>query len=239
LTSWAGVCNKRGVSQMNFISPMVSGRAAAVRQSTRVRLDRMSAMLLLAVLAVVLGVGCASSPEPQPYPDHLRPAVSNLLQEGDVLQIVFPGATDLNTIQKVPLDGVLQLPFAGPIPAAGKTTQELQDLILERYGTQLQLQEVTVTIQATSATIYVSGAVLRPGRIPIERPLTALEAVMEAGGLNPNRARPSRVVVIRHEDGQQVTYRVDLGRALSGKRSSPFYLRPFDIVHVPAKTFRL
>lgn len=220
---------------MKSTTPVTSRCAAAPQASGPSAVSN----LLLTLLAVALGVGCASTPETVSYPANLTPALSNLLQEGDVLQITFPGATDLNTVQKIPMDGVLQLPFAGPVPAAGKTTQELQDLILERYGSQLQLKEVTVTIQSTSATIYVSGAVLRPGRIPIERPLTALEAVMEAGGFEPNRARPSRVVVIRQEDGQQMTYRVDLSRPLNGELSNPFFLQPFDIVHVPAKTFRL
>lgn len=220
---------------------MISRFPLMKRWCAEVRQVLSSVGLTIGLMAAVawLGMGCASSSRGVSYPEHLTPLVSNELKEGDVIAIVFPGAPELNTVQKIPLDGVLQLPFAGPVPAAGLTTLELQDLILERYGTQLQLKEVTVSIQSTSATIYVSGAVLRPGRIPIERPLTALEAVMEAGGLDPNRARPSRVVVIRHEDGQQKTFAVDLSRALKGIQSNPFYLRPFDIVHVPSKTFRL
>jgi polysaccharide biosynthesis/export protein len=202
----------------------------------------------LPLVAVLLVASCALDPAPTaPGVDSRRAAdaglagrpVSNVLQEGDVLQITFPGATNLNTVQKIPLDGMLQLPFAGSIPASGRTTLELQDMILDRFGSQLQLQEVTVVTLSTSATVYVSGAVLRPGRIPIERPLTALEAVMEAGGLDSDRARPSRALVIRHEDGQQKTYPIDLKQALSGRPAEPFYLRPFDIVHVPTKTFNL
>jgi polysaccharide biosynthesis/export protein len=200
-----------------------------------------SILLTAAIFTLLSGLGCVSpsSEAPVSPPEHVLPPVSNVFKEGDVLQISFPGATNLNTIQKIPLDGVLQMPFAGPIPAVGKTPAELQALLLERYGSQLQLNEVNITIVASSATIYVSGAVLRPGRIPIERPLTALEAVMEAGGFDPTRARPNRAVVIRHEKGEQLTFRVDLRRALSGQPTEPFYLRPFDIVHVPAKTFNL
>ncbi len=167
------------------------------------------------------------------------PAAPNLLNEGDVLQIVFPGATNLNTVQKIPLDGMIHLPFAEPIPAAGKTTAEFQELILKSYADQLEHKEVTVTVTTPAATIYVSGAVLRPGPIPMERPLTALEAVMEAGGFDPNRARLSQTLVIRYEKGRQVTLRVDLKRALAGELADAFYLQPFDIVHVPVKTFHL
>jgi polysaccharide biosynthesis/export protein len=231
---------------MNDLFPVGRLRAAAFHSPG----PAAGLLLFLPLVAVLLLSSCASDPGPAaPGTEPRRPADLgrvgraapnlHLLQEGDVLQITFPGATNLNTVQKIPLDGMLQLPFAGSIPASGKTTLDLQDMILDRFGSQLQLQEVTVVTLSTSATIYVSGAVLRPGRIPIERPLTALEAVMEAGGLDFDRARPSRAIVIRHEDGQQKTYPIDLKQALSGRPGEPFYLRPFDIVHVPTKTFNL
>jgi protein involved in polysaccharide export with SLBB domain len=198
-----------------------------------------SAGVILCALLVWLCTGCATSRSPSSTPETAVPPASNLLREGDVLHVAFPGATNLNTALKIPLDGVIQLPFVGPIPAAGKTTAELQGSILERYGSQLQLKEVNITIVSTSATIYVSGAVLKPGRIPLERPLTVLEAVMEAGGFDPNRAKLGDVVVIRYVDGLQQTFRVDLRRTLSGKLTKAFYLKPFDVVHVPSKTFNL
>jgi hypothetical protein len=47
----------------------------------------------------------------------------------------------------------------------------------------------------------------------------------------------SRVTVLRLEGGEQRTYRLNLKRALRGADEKPFYLKPFDIVHVPTKTF--
>ena len=87
------------------------------------------------------------------------------------------------------------------------------------------------------ASVYVSGAVFRPGKVVMERPLTALEAVMEAGGFDPTRAKLSDASVLRIENGKEHAYHINLQKMLEGEVEAPFYLRPFDIVHVPSKTF--
>ena len=71
----------------------------------------------------------------------------------------------------------------------------------------------------------------------MERPLTVLQAIMEAGGFDSYRAKVSDVHVLRLEAGQQHTYRLNLKRTIDGTEKDPFYLQPFDIVHVPTKTF--
>ncbi len=69
--------------------------------------------------------------------------------------------------------------------------------------------------------------------------MTPLEAIMEAGGFDPDRARLAEVTVLRVEDGKQLTFRLNLKRVLQGTDPSPFYLKPFDVVHVPSRVFGL
>ncbi|MCS7338724.1 MAG: polysaccharide export protein [Verrucomicrobiae bacterium] len=159
------------------------------------------------------------------------------IQEGDVIRVMFEVETNLNTVVKVQLDGTITMPLIGTVRAAGKTATELQAELMQAYERVLKVNQLTVGIVSTSASVYVSGAVLKPGRIPMDRPLTALDAIMEAGGFDFTRARPSAVTVLRIENGTQVTYRLNLKRALEGKPQAPFYLKPFDIVHVPEKVF--
>ena len=121
--------------------------------------------------------------------------------------------------------------------AVGLTPEQLRADLMERYKKLLSVNEITVTVISVSASVYVSGAVLRPGRIPMDRPLTALEAIMEAGGFDSRRARIADVSVIRNENGKQQHFSVNLKRALTGQDPEPFYLKPFDIIHVPEKTF--
>ncbi len=92
---------------------------------------------------------------------------------------------------------------------------------------------------STIYSIYVGGAVHRPGKLPVDRPMTPLEAIMEAGGFDPDRARLAEVTVLRVEDGKQLTFRLNLKRVLQGTDPSPFYLKPFDVVHVPCRVFGL
>jgi polysaccharide export outer membrane protein len=195
-----------------------------------------SCCLALLAGALLFTVGCQST-NPVASGGTETERAASPLHEGDVLRITFGGDTNLNTTVKVQLDGTINLQLVGDVAAAGKTLRDLQTDLMQRYQPLLRVNELTVTLVTTSASVYVSGAVLRPGRIPMDRPLTVLEAVMEAGGLTPNRAKPTAVSVLRTEDGKQTHYRVNLQKMLRGEDSTPFLLKPFDIIYVPEKTF--
>jgi len=191
------------------------------------------------LIAILFCAGCStpnfSSFDPAAIPN--ASSRTNVIQEGDLVSITFQYSTNFNATQKVPLDGFLNLESVGLVLATGKTPVELQNEVARLYKPQIKEDVVTVKLLSTAAAVYVSGAVFHPGRIAMERPMTALQAVMEAGGFDPNRARLSGTTVLRLEAGHQKTFRLDLKRVLQGKEDSPFYLKPFDIVHVPTKTF--
>lgn len=161
------------------------------------------------------------------------------LQEGDVVKIAFDATTNLNTIVKLQLDGAITLPMVGAVKALGKTPIELRTELMKQYETLLKGEDITVSIVTAVTCVYVSGAVLRPGKISMERPLTLMDAIMEAGGFDNNRAKPSGVTVFRVENGKQQHFKVDMKRVLSGKNTEVFYLKPFDTIHVPERTFNL
>ena len=205
------------------------------------------ARMRMAVLFIALGfsaAGCASS-TPRGTPDGLSrteaPGTPNysttLLQEGDVLNISFQYSTNFNVVQKIPLDGSLNLESIGLVKAAGTTPIELQSELAKRYKPQIKDDVITVKLLAPSSSVYIVGAVLHAGRIPMDRPMTVLEAVIEAGGYEPTRANLSKVSVLRILDGKQRTYRVNLKRLIEGREPTPFYLKPSDVVHVPTKRF--
>jgi len=224
-------------SRMKTITPLIE-------KILRVGIGRLCVVPVAGFLLVALA-GCESVP-----PDFSgvtgfenptgvkAPAVESYqLQEGDVVKVSFEGDTNLTTVAKIQANGAISLPLTGEMKIAGKTLAETQTEVQERYKPLLKVNDATVTLMQTYAGVYISGAVLRPGRVSLERPLTALEAIMEAGGFNPNRAKSSAVTVIRLEGGQQKHYRLDLKKALKGYDPTPFYLKPQDIVHVPEKTF--
>jgi polysaccharide export outer membrane protein len=132
-------------------------------------------------------------------------------------------------------DAKIVVPLAGEVTAAGKTPGELEADLLEACGPQLQVKEVRVTVAASGYPVFVSGAVLRPGKLMATRPLALLEAIMESGGFDYTRANVKKVKVIREENGETKTYIINLKDAIAGKETVVFYLRPSDIVFVPER----
>jgi polysaccharide export outer membrane protein len=157
------------------------------------------------------------------------------LREGDALKISFPGTPNLDTMQTVRRDGRITMSIVGEVMAAGLTPTELEKELLKLYSTQLVSKEVSVSVVSSSFAVYVSGSVARPGKIMSDRPISVLQAIMEAGGFDSAKADMKAVVVIRREEGQTKNYTLNLKLVLEGKQSDQFFLKPFDIVYVPER----
>jgi polysaccharide export outer membrane protein len=201
------------------------------------RWPRLSAIALAVGMLAIFG-GCETPPsaasEAAPS-GSARPVEAFTLQEGDVLKISFPGAPNLDSTQTVRRDGKITLALVGELVAVGRTPTELEQELLKLYSTQLVTKEVSVMVVSSSYAIFVSGAVLHPGKILAERPLTALEAIMEAGGFDNAKADMKAVKVVRQEGGGTKNYILNLKTILDGKSSESFYLKRSDIVYVPEK----
>lgn len=157
------------------------------------------------------------------------------LREGDVLKVSFPGSPTLDTTQQIRRDGKITMPLAGEVDAAGMTPPALEKKLADLYAPQLDSKQVTVEVVSSSFPVYVTGMVMHPGKILSDHPISALEAVMEAGGFDYSTADLKDVVVIRREGNIMKNYKINLKAALQGKESEPFYLEPADIVYVPEK----
>jgi len=202
--------------------------------------------LLLPALAFLWGItGCKTNQTGQarektsPGQTVTAPATSPpaemTLREGDVVHVAFPASPSLDTTQQIRRDGKIVMPLIGEVTAAGKTPEELQNELIKRYEPQLSTKQVVVTVQSSVFTVYVTGAVLRPGPIQSDHPLTALEAVMEAGGFDPAKANLKAVTIVREEPDGTRKFTVNLKKAMQGEAGKPFYLKPSDIVNVPEK----
>jgi polysaccharide export outer membrane protein len=158
-----------------------------------------------------------------------------VLHEGDTLSVTFAGAPDLNTVAVIRRDGRITLKSLGEFKAAGLTPPEMEKELIKLYGPQLQTKEVTVAVQSSAFPVYVTGAVLRPGKILSDRPITALEAIMEAGGFDYGKANLKSIRVLRTQDGRTEHYTLNLKRVLNGQEQEQFALKPSDIIYVPEK----
>jgi protein involved in polysaccharide export with SLBB domain len=91
--------------------------------------------------------------------------------------------------------------------AAGLTPEELQQKLVGTCATQITTKEVTVALQSSAFPVFVTGSVIRPGKILSDHPITTLEAVAEVC------------------DGRTVSHlcrqALELNEDSSGRRSSP------------------
>ena len=185
----------------------------------------------------------AGDPTPAPLPQSVQKGTNAAetateiitLRESDVLKISFPANANLNTTQPIRRDGMISMPLVGEVKAAGKTPKQLEKDLIDLYSTQLLSKEVHVEVQSSTFPVYVTGAVLRPGKIVSDHSLTAFEAIMEAGGFDYTKANLKKVVVIRQEDGGSRKYLLNLKLVMEGNGGQPFQLKPGDTIFVPEK----
>lgn len=192
------------------------------------------------VAAVLLSVAlfmsaCSSTPPSSGVPVHV-PTDVQTLNPGDVIRIEYPGTPSIPTTeQQIRRDGRVNLTIIGEIKAVDKTPGELEKELITAYASQLTSKEIKVTVVASAFSVYVGGAVMKPGKVLPLRAVTVLDAIMEAGGFDETRANKKEVRVIRQEGEQVKTYYVNMRDVLNGVQATPFYLKAHDTVYVPEK----
>ena len=118
----------------------------------------------------------------------LIPGEEYLLGPGDSIYVTFYGETEMNRDCSIRGDGSIFLAMLREkIPAAGKTTEQLQQVIEEAYRSEKLLKNPLVTVsirEFRSAPVTVTGYVSRPVTIQVQGKTTLLQAVTMAGGLS-------------------------------------------------------
>jgi len=209
-----------------------------------------ASLCALAVLITVTGNETASSQPtaaPPPATTAAAPAVTGngstnsskslVLQEGDTIKISFPAAPNLDTVEIIRRDGMITLGTIGEYQAAGKTPATMESDLKKLYGTQLLNSDVSVTVQSSAFVIYVMGAVGRPGKIVSDRPLSVLEALIEAG-IDDSRSNLKAIKIIRIDDaGHTEKTKLNLYKVIHSKTGQmpSFTLKPYDVIDVPER----
>lgn len=218
-----------------YMNLNLSPRVLPAPRNTLLRVSRASLPKLMAA-ALFIGTlpGCITTPpSSESFPAAAEPKV--VLQPGDVLQVKFLYWPELNEDkQSIRPDGKISLQLVGDVQAQGLTPDELRAQLLELYHDKLKEPEIAVVVNSLdSHRVYVTGEVQNPGLVMINGRLTALEAVMQAGGFAKESAKRKTVVVVRQREGKQFATTLDLRKALEEPESEPFLLEPYDIVFVP------
>jgi polysaccharide biosynthesis/export protein len=214
------------------------------------RASRISAQLLVIALLLwtALCAGCAtdrSSSQERQRPRDLAalstpsPAESAYtIGVGDTLRIRFYFHEELDEDIPVRPDGRVSLQLIDDVLAAGLTPAELVRILKTSYAKHLRKPEITVQVmQVAPRRVYVGGEVKKPGLIETVDVITAVKAIMQAGGVK-DTANLESVVVLRYRAGMEPEFlRVNLRDDIrTGTKHEDIPLRAYDLVFVP-KTF--
>jgi protein involved in polysaccharide export with SLBB domain len=178
---------------------------------------------------LLLSAALCGAQEPAASPAPYR------VQVNDVLEFLFFKNTELNQTRTVGPDGEVALQLIGQVRVAGRTLPEITGEVTTRYARDLVEPQVTVAVKEYSGLkVYVGGEVNQAGMQPYRGGLSALQAIVAAGGFK-NTASLNSVILIRKGDGgRPVGAKVDLSRVLKhAEFQRDIALAPSDIVFVP------
>lgn len=140
------------------------------------------------------------------------------------------GQSKLITVRN---DGYATFPIIGEVKVFNKTIPENTAILNEKFHSVTEDIRIDLLLhESRGASVCVAGRVNRPGFYPILRPVTLLEAVALAGGIQDD-ADSGTVVAIRR-DGNKMHHRaVDITEILAGSpEAAHWYVSTNDIVYV-------
>lgn len=186
----------------------------------------------LGLLLIALQVwGCSTGTDLGPVTQEQVAAasaasVSPQLQPGDKISVTVFGEDKLSGDFEINPGGLVSLPLAGTVKAAGLTQSQLEIELARKFrGEYLRNPKVTVTISAFRP-IYIVGEVVKPGEHAYKNGLNVLMALAIAGGTT---YRGSRTTVLIQRAGE------------TGMREYPMEasvpVLPGDLIRVPMRYF--
>ncbi|WP_455389534.1 polysaccharide biosynthesis/export family protein [Petrachloros mirabilis] len=201
----------------------------------RIHNSVMAATVLGMVVSVLIGcsaqrISTTEAPVIGSRSTHLVASPTYRIQPGDQMDIKFFFNPELNETVFVRPDGKISLQLVDDVQAAGLTPSELDEVLSRVYAKELRQPEVTVIVRTlTAQLVYVGGEVQKPGAVELTPGMTALQAVINAGGFK-DTAKLEEVLVIR--DGwadAPIPIRANLTQPIANDVA----LQSHDIVYVP------
>lgn len=130
------------------------------------------------------------------------------IQPGDVIQLTYRYTPEYNEKVTVQPDGYVSLQTCGQVDLADLTVPEATERITQKASVDLKDPQIDLTLKEFHKPyVVVAGEVGKPGRYDLVGQTTALQALLEAGGMNQN-ARSSQVLVFRKINSEQAEVKV-------------------------------
>ncbi len=190
---------------------------------------RRAGAVLIVIAAALLAAGPAASPAGEGL--DRKPVFK--VGIGDVLEVFVYEDEERREECLVRPDGMISLPLAGEIRAAGRTPEEIGQAVATRLSEYLENPTISVKVQEiNSYRIFVLGRVGSQMMITSAAPIRLLQALAIAGGLDEFAS--GRIVVLRDgPDGGQLRYEINYDKILKGAAPEQnIWLQPNDVLVV-------
>lgn len=203
-----------------------------------VRILKLASCLVLALPVAAM----AQNQSPPPAATGTAANADYQIGAGDVLEVFVWKNPDLSRSVPVRPDGKITIPLVQDTVAQGRTPTELAAVLQESLARFVQAPVVTVVVKefaavSSASAIHIIGGAGAPKVVPYRAGMTALDAMIEAGGLDPF-ASGNRAQLIRTVNGKQTTSRLRLADLMKGaKMGADVPLMPADIIRIPQRGF--
>jgi len=159
----------------------------------------------------------------------------------DLLEVRVYQEDDLRREVRVSDSGSITLPLVGSVKVAGRTVAEAESMLAQLLGEDYLIDpQVSIFVKEyQDKRIFILGQVHHPASypLPMDKRLTVVEAISQAGGFT-ELAALDRTCVIRIRDGltERITVKVsDITH--HGDRMKDIPVLPNDIIFVPEVFF--
>lgn len=207
------------------------------------RAIRMGAVKALICAMLLLGLGaCVGYPDlPMAAGLGDQEAPDYRIGPGDTIRIFVWGNPGLSDTVPVRPDGKVSIPLIEDLAVTNKTPTQVGRDIESRLSQYVQDPLVTVIVTTFvgpfNQQVRVVGAAAEPSAISYRANLTALDVMIEVGGLT-EFAAGNRTILVRTEGDDQAQYRVRLDDLIKdGDISANIEMRPGDILIIPESFF--
>lgn len=156
------------------------------------------------------------------------------VKPGDALRISVWGEELLAREMRVLPDGSVTFPLVGRLVVGGLTLDEATEMVTPAISDYVPSPEVSIDVlDAAGSRFYVIGKVLSPGSQALDGPLTVVQGLALAGGLQ-TFADDNSILLIRDMPGdEQTTLTVDYSAIAKGELSTNYRLLAGDVIVVP------
>ncbi len=160
------------------------------------------------------------------------------LNPGDVVEVQYRYTPEYNQTVTIQPDGYVSLEIVGDVKIGGLTLAQVRTTILKKASVRLNDPEITLLLKEFQKPYFVvAGEVAQPGKFEMRENITALQAIILAGGFKDS-AKSSQIILFRKINSEMAEVKViDLKKI---KRTSDLEkdlaLQAGDMLMVPQNT---